>query len=327
MASQRILFALLIASFLFLAGCAIEGAPQTLKVICPNGTQVSDLSKCFLPSPTVPTANQANATPEPQPSPAPSPTPAPQPIIECGNSICSSNESFGSCPSDCKPTYRYIYEYEEGLTFAYNRCDRIGDRVNCWTETTYAERAEPVYKPNSLETVYSVYNSFMLRIINGSAGEDQPIKMWVNSTSSECLRIVQPVPSVSVFYNASPTDKFYPCPKILSVEYLGTEDVQAPLGLFPNAQKFKITYLPQPDNPLSGQETIIVWKAKAPLPTYMDYKFLAHGNVLVPVKIERQWSYLNSQGLQVFVFSNSTLSKYIEPLQPGQGSATGQSVG
>ncbi|MFA6035520.1 MAG: hypothetical protein WC759_01025 [Candidatus Micrarchaeia archaeon] len=322
------LFALILSSLLLLAGCAIPGTQQPSKAICANGTEVSDLSKCFLPI-TLPTANQTNATPEPQPSPVPtpSPAPAPQPAAECGNGICASNETFGTCEADCAPTYRYLYEYDEGLTFAYLRCDRIGDRVTCWQELTYSERAEPVYKPNSIETVYSVYNSYMLRIINGSAGEEHPIKMWVNKTSSECLRLMQPVPSVNVFYNVSPGDKFYTCPKIISVEYLGTEDVEVPIGLFPKAQKFRVTYTPDETAIEPLRETMVVWKAKAPLASYIDYKFLVHGDVLVPIKVERQWSYIDSLGHQVFVRSNSTLTKYIEPLQPGAGTSTGQSVG
>jgi len=329
MAPRLALFALLIASFLLLAGCSIQGEPQASKIICPNGTEVQALSECF-PAPALPEENGISEEQEPQsPPPAPSPTPAPpQPSQpKCGDSICSSNESFGSCPSDCVPTYRYLYEYEEALDYAYFRCDRIGDRVSCWTETTYVERAEPVYLPNSINTIYSVYNSFMLRTINGSAGEERPIKMWVNNTSSECFRIVEPVPAVSVFYNASPTDKFYPCPQILSIEYLGEEEVQVPIGSFPHAQKFKLTYLPEPSNPLSEQETMIVWKAKAPLPTYIDYKFTAKGNVLVPVKFERQWSYINSQGIRINVLSNATLTKYVEPLATGTDSSTGQSIG
>ncbi len=319
-----------LALSLLLAGCTISPEEQASKLLCANGTAVSDFSRCAPPI-TQPAPNETNATPEPQPAPrpppTPTPTPAPQPAIECGNGICSSNESFGSCPQDCAPTYRYLYEYGEALDYAYFRCDRIGDRVNCWTETTYVERAEPVYLPNSLNTLYSVYNSFMLRIINGSAGEDRPIKMWVNNTSSECLRIMEPVPSVNVFYNASPSDKFYACPKILSLEYLGDEDVNVPLGSFPHAQKFKLTYLPEPSNPLSGSESMVVWKTHAPYPASADYKFTVKGNVLVPVKFERQWSYINSQGMEIHVYSNGTLSKYVEPLDFGTDTRTGQSVG
>jgi hypothetical protein len=325
---KKALFAILLISILFLAGCAVN-TPPAVKYTCPDGKKVSDITEC--PQSAAPAQNSTNNTsPQPSPAPAPAPTPTvePQSGPACGNGVCAPNENFANCAKDCAADYRYLYEFTDGLTYAYNRCDRIGDRVNCWEEKTYVEPSKVQKDPNTGQ-VYNVYNSYGLRIINGTDPAAATFNQWVNKSTSECLYAYDKAPSVSMFYNDSPVlDKIYTCPKIISVKYLGEEAIETPFAQFDKSQKFLVTYVRNPAKVPQATDTMTVWKVPGPLPAWKDYKFIVQGNVLVPVKAEWEWSYVDNQGYERHVVSNETLSYYIEPLDFGNGdSSIGQGVG
>jgi hypothetical protein len=325
--AERIaLFAVLATLAFAFAGCASQAQPEPTQTYkCPTGEIVDALSKCpaVLPEPanegqtggqeTLPEPGEGN---EPQNGAEPAQPEQPG-VPECGNDVCAENETFGTCKSDCAPTYRYLYEYTEALTYSYQKCDRIGDRTNCWEETTYVERAEPYFKGSSAKPYYSMYNSYTLRTINGS-GSEQTIKTWVNNTSSECMLSFEQVPMKDRFYNSSAPNRFYVCPKIISVEYIGDDsNVDVPLASFSRAQKFKVTYVEDPNAAFPKTETMMVWKVPGPLPDYAGYTFMTHGNIRVPIMTAREWSYINNQGIEIHVFSNATLKTYVEPVEFG----------
>ena len=328
--TERLAFFAVLATLAFsFAGCTSQEQPGPIQTYrCPTGEIVESVATCpageMPEKPCIctpceePESGEICSVPEKD---AEEPVEPAQPgVPACGNNVCDGNETFGSCQRDCAPTYAYLYEYAEGLNYEYENCDRIGSRTNCWTETTYVERAEPYYNGDSAKPYYSSYNSYMVRIENNSMFEKRTLKIWVNRTSSECLNSYEnivPLDPVGKFYNASGLEKTYRCPRIISIEYLGLEDVAVPLGRFPNAQKFRVKYEPDPKADFPKTEEMLIWKAKAPLASYVDYKFIVQGNVLVPVKTEREWSYIDNQGVEIHVVSNSTLKAYVEAWEFG----------
>ncbi|MDO8339940.1 MAG: hypothetical protein Q7T16_04760 [Candidatus Burarchaeum sp.] len=319
---KSIIFAFSLIIFL-LAGCTIDPSqlqqkpPEPYK--CPNGELASDLASCTpvvvvegvnvtLTNETAEDVQPETTTPEQKP-PAPKPpvqpeqppinAAPPEPAVVCGDGKCAgndANETFGQCPQDCPLTYSYLYEYTDGFSYYYDECTQVNNAPKlCDEKQIFVEPGEPVYDPvEKMKARYNRLNSYTLSIKNRT----DTIKVWVNSTSSECLYQREFATMLDIVFN---------CSSITSIGQIGTETVEVPIGIF-TAQKFEITFV---QNPITYKgETMTVWKVRGPL---TGYPFMAKSNIRVPVKTEREWTYITADGMPMQVKVTQELKAYIEP--------------
>ncbi|VVC04967.1 Uncharacterised protein [Candidatus Burarchaeum australiense] len=227
------------------------------------------------------------------------------PATVCGNGACEAGEDFVSCPADCAPTYNYIFEYVDGLSYAYKICDKSGSTEVCRSEDVLVQLGQPALF-TGMKPLYNHYNTYTLIIMNDTL----TAKKWVNQKSSECLLTDMPRTS---------EDEIFNCSKSGSIEFLGTEDVEVPFGksgkqLF-IAQKFAITFTPDPTKRPAEKITLLAWKVNGPLTYYPG--FTVKKNIRVPVQLQYSWSYINPAGVRIYVTTTKTLKDYIEPYDFG----------
>ncbi|MFA6036163.1 MAG: hypothetical protein WC759_04365 [Candidatus Micrarchaeia archaeon] len=306
------LIVFLMLSLILFAGCAsqsqpapeVQQPPATAPIktyACPTGEVVEKLTDCPVqkteaePAAPVPAAPNTTAPLGPAVPPEP---PAKETVSEptCGDGLCNGMEAFSTCQQDCNADFSYIYEYADGLQYSYLLCDYIGKDKTCAAESDFVGLGQPYREFNKLIPLYSPTNSFSIsRKIDGRDWRlndtNGNYTIWVNLTSSECLRYIQ---LAKTSYGG---EVVLECRKSTAIKYLGIDYVTVPIGSF-SAQKFEISY--------SDGGKMYVWKDTGSIGS----TGVTNG-LRVPVKTEETWSYLSQGGLTITLKTVKELRSYI----------------